>query len=139
MMQSFSRIVDAYLDYARVERGLRPASIEAYSQDLRRFEKFLAKTLGEGAEPRPEDVTGFLVELGESKITSRSQARMLSAFRGLFKFALRERLLTVDPTAKVELPKLSKRLPNVLSIEEVNELLAAPDLSTPAGIGRAHV
>ena len=135
-MASFDLLVDAYLDYARVERGLRPSTIEAYGQDLSQFGSYLGERAeGEAeGEVQPEDVTGFLIEQSRRGITARTQARMLSALRGVFRFALRERLVSVDPTSKVELPQLSKRLPSVLSISEVEALLESPDQSTPQGL-----
>jgi integrase/recombinase XerD len=135
-MDSFDGIVDAYLDYARVEKGLRPASVSAYAQDLSRFAAYLEDEakLAPGAPPRAEHVTGFLVSLSESGLSARSASRTLSALRSLFRFALRERLVPSDPTANVELPKVSKKLPSVLSAEEVMALLEAPDLGTPQGL-----
>jgi integrase/recombinase XerD len=135
-MDSFDGIVDAYLDYARVEKGLRPASVSAYAQDLTRFAAYLEDEakLPPGAPPKAEQVTGFLIALSEAGLSARSQSRTLSALRSLFKFALRERLVPFDPTVNVELPKLSKKLPSVLSAEDVMALLEAPDLGTPQGL-----
>lgn len=132
-MIAFDDLVDAYLNYARVERGLRPATIEAYAKDLARFGRALddaSKLL----EVKPEHVTGFLITLSEEGLSARSQARMLSALRSLFRFAVRERLAHADPTAQIELPRVSKRLPNVLSTEEVEALLGAADTDTAQGL-----
>lgn len=134
MRFSWDRLVDAYLNYARVERGLAPATIEAYAHDLARFGVFYEGLGRTAQEPRAEDVTAFLMDLASRGIGSRSQARMLSALRGLFRFAQREHLVDDNPTAKVELPKISKKLPSVLTNEEIEALLAAPDQETAQGL-----
>ena len=133
-MAGYDTLVDAYLNHARVELGLRPASIEAYARDLARFGDYLDDKIAEGEEVRPELITGFLLELTRTGLSTRSQARMLSALRGAFRFAKRERLLETDPTAKIDLPRVSRRLPHVLSIDDVEALLSAPDRETPAGL-----
>ncbi len=133
-MSPYDDLVEAYLNYARVERGLRPATIEAYAQDLAQFGRFLEEGEPVDGEIRPDQVTGFLLHLSRSGLSTRSQARMLSALRGLFRFALSERMIAEDPTAKVDLPRLSHRLPKVLSSDEVEALLTAPNLDTPNGL-----
>ena len=75
----------------------------------------------------------FLVHLNERKLSARSQARRLVALRQLFKFFKGERIIAVDPTEDVDLPRFGRKLPEYLSIEEVDRLLAAPDRRTPRG------
>jgi integrase/recombinase XerD len=133
-MSGYDELVEAFLNYARVEQGLRPATIEAYAQDLTSFGRYLEEVGHLEGEVLPDRIIGFLLELSRSGLSSRSQARMLSALRGMFRFAKRERLVAVDPTNKVDLPRLSRRLPKVLSPDEVVELLAAPHLETPNGL-----
>jgi integrase/recombinase XerD len=127
-------LVDAFLNHVRIERGLRPATIEAYAQDLARFGAFLERQGLTDHEVEPEHVTGFLLHLVEQGLSTRSQSRMLSALRGLFRFAVRERLVSKDPTSKVDLPRISRRLPRVLSVADVETLLAAPDVETAQGL-----
>jgi integrase/recombinase XerD len=133
-MFDWDKLVDGYVNFLRVERGLRPNTVEAYSRDLATFGRYLAEHSPAGSGVQPQDVTGFLVSLADGGLSPRSQARMMSALRGLFRFAMRERLLSEDPTALVELPKVSRPLPQVLSNQEVEALLVAPDGSTPQGL-----
>ena len=81
-----------------------------------------------------EDVVDFLSSLYREKLDSRSVARYLVSLRCLFKFALMEGLVTLDPTENLESPKIRQSLPSYLRVEEVDKVLAAPDLSTPLGL-----
>lgn len=123
--------IDVYLDHLRVERALAKNTLEAYARDL-----------GELADVAPDDVTdidastilGVVVAASRRGKSARSSARQLSAFRGFFKFLLREKAITSDPTEHVDQPRLARKLPRVLTYEDVDRLLAAPDESTPRGI-----
>lgn len=130
--------IDQYLDHIKIERNLAPNSVEAYARDLAKFRAFCADikvhVLGEVSGPI---VLQFLIHLSLSKVAVRTQARNLIALRGLFKYLRAERLADVDPCSAVDLPKLGRKLPAVLSEEEVDRLLAAPDRSTKLGLRNA--
>jgi integrase/recombinase XerD len=126
--------IQQFLDHLRVERELTPATIEAYGRDLALFARFVtARGAADAAQVRPIDVLDFLAFLTERKLTPRSQARRLIALRQLFKFLKGERVLTVDPTEDVDLPRYGRKLPEFLTVEEVDRLLAAPNRTTPRG------
>jgi integrase/recombinase XerD len=124
--------IDAYLDHLRVERSLAGNTLEAYARDL----STLAAHVGDETEPSaigPEAIAGLMVKNVARGFGARSSARQLSALRGFFRFLVRERAVVEDPTALVDRPRLSRKLPRVLSFEEVERLLAAPDVSTDRG------
>lgn len=129
-----SSAVDAYLDHLRVERALAPNSISSYASDLAKLGAF-AETQGitttHGLDPVV--VTRFLVSLDRAGLGARSATRHLSAVRGFCRFLARERLIAADPTADINTPRLGRRLPAVLTFEEVVRLLDAPDLTKPRG------
>jgi integrase/recombinase XerD len=126
--------IQQFLDHVRVERELTPATVEAYGRDLAGFAHFAAgRTVKVADAVRSIDVLDFLVHLTERKLSARSQARRLVALRQLFKFCKAERIVAVDPTEDVDLPRYGRKLPDFLSIEEVDRLLAAPDRRTPRG------
>jgi integrase/recombinase XerD len=126
--------IQQFLDHLRVERELTPATIEAYGRDLALFARFVtARGAADAAQVRPIDVLDFLAFLTERKLTPRSQARRLIALRQLFKFLKGERVLTVDPTEDVDLPRYGRKLPEFLTVEEVDRLLAAPNRTTARG------
>lgn len=123
--------IDAYLDHLRVERALSKNTLEAYGRDLQ------ALLTHEGdVEPRAfdaETIARLMVAEARRGLGARSAARQLSAMRGFFRFLVRERVLDADPTALLERPRLARRLPRVLTFEEVERLLAAPDVTHHRG------
>jgi integrase/recombinase XerD len=127
-------LVDGYLAHLKVERGLAPKTIEAYSCDLGRFAALLDETGVALEDADAGTVAAFLVSLSKAGLSARSQARYLSALRGFFKYCVAEKELKRDPTELVEGPKLSRRLPAVLSRAEVLRILDAPDETQRRGI-----
>ena len=123
---------DAYLDHLRVERALAKNTLEAYSRDLNE----LTAHVGD-VEPKAVDngaIVDFVITSAKRGKSARSSARQLSAVRGFFKFLLREKAIETDPTELVDRPKLAKKLPRVLTYDDVDRILAAPPLDTPRGI-----
>ena len=126
--------VDAYLDYIRVEKGLSSNTIEAYAHDLRRMcEFFEAKKITDIKSVYEPHILAFLVFLHRGKMESSSVSRNLVAVRSFFRFLRREKLIDDDPTTKIEFPKKWLRLPEVMTIGEVDALLAASDLKNDFG------
>jgi integrase/recombinase XerD len=127
--------IQQFLDHLRVERELTPATVEAYGRDLAGFAHFAAgRTISRADTVGPIDVLDFLVHLNERKLAARSQARRLVALRQLFRFLKGERLVTVDPTEDIDLPRFGRKLPDYLTIDEVDRLLVAPDRRTARGL-----
>jgi integrase/recombinase XerD len=126
------RWIDAYLDHLRVERALATNTLEAYARDLNRLGEHVGDTAVIDID------TGHIASLLAGNVKTgfgaRSSARQLSAIRGFFRFLVREKIVPADPTAILDRPKLSRRLPRVLSFEEIERLLAAPDLTKPRGV-----
>lgn len=123
--------IDRYLDHLRVERALAANTLEAYARDLGR----LAEHVG-AVDPREVGaghIAELLVENVKTGFGARSSARQLSGLRGFFRFLVRERAIPSDPTALVDRPKLGRRLPKVLSFDEVERLLATPQVATDRG------
>jgi integrase/recombinase XerD len=128
-------IIHAFLNYMRVERGLAQNTILAYGRDLKRFAEFLRKRQKLRMEDvNREDVVDFLSSLYKEKLDSRSVARYLVSLRGLYKFAMMEEMVSADPTENLESPKIRNSLPTYLRVDEIDKLLAAPNLATPIGL-----
>jgi integrase/recombinase XerD len=126
--------VDDYLEHLGVERALSRNTIESYAHDLRELASYLAQRGTDVTRADAECIAGFLGSLGESGVGARSQARYLSALRGLFRYLRSARHIEIDPTELLESPRARARLPVVLTREEVECLLAAPRADTPAGL-----
>ena len=127
-------LIDGYLAHLRVERGLGRATLEAYGGDLARFAAHLASVDATVTSATHEHVSGFLVRLSKLGRGARTQARMLSAVRGLYRWLVKEQTLARDPTELAPTPSRAKKLPVVLSAAEIRALLAAPDEATPLGL-----
>lgn len=118
--------VDGYLTHLKVERSLAGNTLEAYSRDLADFiGAMLDFGIGAAADVRTEHVSGWVRSLAEAGLEASTQARMLVAVRGFFRHLVRERTLPEDPSRLVDLPKPKRRLPEVVSYEEIIQLLVA--------------
>jgi integrase/recombinase XerD len=124
--------IDTYLSHLSVERALARNTLEAYARDL----NGLARSLGEDAgveDVTLEQLSRMLADNVARGFGARSSARQLSGLRGFFRFLVRERVLESDPSELIDRPRTGRRLPHVLSFEEVIRLLGAPDAATDRG------
>jgi integrase/recombinase XerD len=128
--------LDLFLVHVRVEKGLAANSVEAYGRDLRRYlDDLAAQGVSDWRQARREHLLAHLDALVRGGLSSRSQARALSAIRSLHRLLVAERLAELDPTEDVDGPRPSRKLPQLLSREEVERLLAAPNANrTAAGV-----
>jgi integrase/recombinase XerD len=130
--------IDRFMAYLKVEKGLSRATVEAYAADLARYQALM---MAEGCLAFSEEDTvvilKHLVSLRKEGVAARSRSRHLVSIRGLYRFLVREGHLKVDPTQTIDFPKTGLRLPDVLSVDEVNRLLQAPDITTPVGLRNA--
>lgn len=117
-----------------MEKGLSENTLAAYGRDVARLEAFAARRAKTLSQLGPAHIREFLRELHREGLSHRSVARMLSAARGLYRFACAEGEVKADPTEQVEPARLSRNLPRYLTLDEVEQLLAAPDTSTPIGL-----
>jgi integrase/recombinase XerD len=132
---SFDVAIQQFLDHSKVERDLTPATIEAYGSDLTDVARFVARRkIVDVTEVRAIDLLDYLAQLTAQKLSARSQARRLIAMRQLFRFLKAERHCEANPTDEIDLPRFGRRLPDFLTVEEVDQLLGAPDRATPRGL-----
>lgn len=124
---ALDRSIDIFLNYLRVEKGLADNTLAAYSRDLASYARFLQQAGCEDLALVDRDhLLAFLSQLKDDGLASRSRSRVLSALRGLHRFLVREHCLDQDPTSLIESPRTIRSLPELLSLSEVDRLLAAP-------------
>jgi integrase/recombinase XerD len=132
---SLDSAIDLFLDYAKLERGLARNSIDAYSRDLAKFRRFcVAAGLDEADTVAHRHLLAYLVQLAAAKLSARSQARNLVALRQLFRHLRAERHIARDPTADLELPRIGRPLPVILTLTEVEDLLSQPRNDSPRAL-----
>ena len=127
--------IKEYEGFLKLEKGLSPNSIAAYISDIDKLEKFLELNgLGIGPEELDrEQLSRFLTWISELGLSARTQARILSGVKAFYHYLLMEDVIDKDPTALLEGPRLDSKLPEVLTVEEIDRLLDAIDLSQPQG------
>jgi len=129
-----SREVAEYLDYLIIERGLSKNTLSAYGRDLDDFILHLAKSGKAVLAAEREDISDFLRTLSQRKLSARSQARKVSALKGLYRYFASEKQLAQDPTLNIEMPKPVRRLPSVLSVHDMEQILATAGQGKKAGL-----
>lgn len=126
-------LIDEYLNHLTVEKGASRNTIDGYGRDLSRYAAFLGREAGCGVDAiGTEDVIAFLAWLQGEGLTANSLNRALAAIRGFYKYLLREKKVERTPVAHIALAKVWMRLPDVLSREEMDLLLAQPGADTAA-------
>jgi integrase/recombinase XerD len=133
MMDISSAIAD-FLTHVRVEKGLSENTVLAYRRDLQKFRQFAVKRGLSLEGVSRDDLVDFLASLYRQKLESRTVARHLVTLRNFFRFALTQDIVSSDPSASLESPKIRRSLPGYLRLEEVERLLAQPDARLPLGV-----
>jgi integrase/recombinase XerD len=126
--------VDLYFDHLRVERGLSPRTVSAYASDLTIMRRALRSLDRDLASLDAGAMSAALVALARRGLGARSQARLMSSARGLFRFLREEGLVVTSPLQLVSSPRMTRKLPALLTREEILRLLDAPDTRTPRGV-----
>jgi integrase/recombinase XerD len=122
--------LEEFRDYLQFERGLSPRTMDAYGRDLQRLVEFAARNdVARVSSLTATHLREFVYQLKDQGLQATSIRRTLSAIRTYFAFLLAEGHVTADPTERVELPKTWRRLPGVLSREDVERILEAPDIT----------
>lgn len=127
--------IKGFKDYLQLERSMSPNTIDAYMRDMAKLVDYLILANIDLAPTKMlrEHFEGYIKYLNELGLTAKSQARMLSGVKAFYKYLLVEDLIDDDPTALLEAPRMERKMPEVLTYDEVQQLLATIDLSTPHG------
>ncbi|MFM2139412.1 MAG: hypothetical protein RJA57_1719 [Bacteroidota bacterium] len=132
MWESYKKGFKSWLE---LEKSLSPHSVQAYLRDIDHLTTFLLAS--ELTKPPEEvglrDLQRFLKQIGEMGLSATSQARLISGIRAFYRYCRMEDLVTTDPTLLLETPKQKRSLPDTLHCDEIEQLIAAIDLSAPTG------
>jgi len=127
--------IELFLNYLSVERGLSLNTLLSYKEDLYIYQKYLKKNGKDSLlQVRREDIQNFMLAQKEKNLSSNSISRRLSAIKAFYRFLLRERIISYDPTETMQSPKLWKKVPLTLNVEEIERMIAQPNIRTKTGI-----
>jgi integrase/recombinase XerD len=130
---SWMRYIKDFVSFLKIEKGLAENSIFAYQNDVEKLKDFAEVNKLDVKQIELHHLNNFVKELYDLGLSARTQARILSGVKQFFRFLMLEGDLDKDPSELLEMPKIGTKLPEVLTIEEVDALLAAIDLSKPEG------
>ncbi len=137
-MTNLDKISDLYIKHLLLEKGLASNSIESYSRDLTGFVDFMIQNGLEYIEAVDTTaILAWLIHLQKGGLSAKSRARHLITIRGLFKFLLKEELISIDPVKTVDIPKTGFYLPEVMATDEIEKLLNVPDKTIPRELRNA--
>ncbi|MFA8450403.1 MAG: site-specific tyrosine recombinase XerD [Bacteroidales bacterium] len=133
---NWNTYINGFTSFITLEKSLSPNSIEAYLRDIRKLKSFLEEQniLIPPTEVQPEHLHDFSRYLGENKMSERSQSRVISGIKAFFQYLLLEDLIDVSPAELIEGPKIGRKLPPTLSVNEIKKMIRAIDLSKNEGI-----
>lgn len=132
-MSNWVRYIKDFVSYLKIEKGLSENSIEAYVADVNKLMNFCTANKITPEQIQYDDLKLFIAELYDLGLSARSQARIISGIKQFFHYLLIEKIIDVDPSELLEMPTLGRKLPEVLSIEEIDRLIDAIDLSSNEG------
>jgi len=134
-MDQWSGEIEQFKHFLKLEKGLSDNSVEAYERDLRKLQDHFSSG-GTVVGPGEVDAAGlsdFISSMAGSGLHPRSQARMISAVKGFYRFLFMEERITHEPAISLESPKIGRKLPDVLTVKEIDTLFEKIDLSKPEG------
>ncbi len=127
-------LIELFLDSLWVERGVSDHTLKAYGSDLRKLAQWLLARHQSLVSAAQDDLLAYLAVRVETGAQPRTTARLLSSVRRFYQYLLREGHISKDPSARIEAPRLGRPLPASLTEDDVERLLAAPDVDDPLGM-----
>ena len=132
---SLDQLVDLYINHLVVEKGLAQKTVQAYSSDLKAYLLFLDdQQISDINQCDTAAILKYLIDLRNNGRIARTRARHLVTIRGFYQYLLKSGTIRQNPAKLVDLPKSGLKLPEVLNIEQIEQLLARPDATRPSGL-----
>ena len=132
-MSTWSRYITEFVSYLKIEKGLSSNSIIAYTNDTNKLKNYCEDNNLSVKEVQYSDLKNFIAELYDLGLSARSQARIISGIKQFYAYLLIENLITSDPSELLEQPKIGRKLPEVMTIEEIDLLINANNLTKDEG------
>jgi integrase/recombinase XerD len=133
-MNTWDRYINHFVSFLKIEKGLSENSVLAYERDVQKLKTFALPNLEHPKDITVDELKKFLHGLVEVGLSARSQARIISGIKQFYNFLILEDEVSNDPSELVEMPKIGRKLPEVLTVEEIDQLIAAIDLDKKEGI-----
>ena len=130
---SWKSAILGFKSYLTIERSLSDNSVDAYIRDVKKLANFAKEKQKTELQISKSDLSEFISNISKNGVASRSQSRIISGIKAFYKYLIMEDYITADPTELLESPKIGMKLPDTLSIEEIDSLIAAIDLSKAEG------
>ncbi len=130
---SWETSIKGFKSYLQIERSLSDNSVQAYIRDIKKFASYAIPLNLNELKITRENISDFLAELKDNNISARSQARIFSGIKAYYKYLIMEDYIKFNPTELIESPKIGLKLPDTLSLIEIDKLIAAVDLSNSQG------
>ena len=130
---SWETSIKGFKSYLTIERSLSANSVDAYIRDVQQLALFAENKKKTEIQIEKSDLSEFVAAISKSGKAARSQARIISGIKAFFKYLIMEDYIKADPTELLEAPKIGMKLPDTLSVEEIDKLISAIDLSTEQG------
>ena len=130
---SWETSIKGFKSYLQIERSISTNSVLAYIRDVKKFANYAIPLDLNEFKINREDISEFLITLQNDNISARSQARIISGIKAFYKYLIIEDYIKHNPTELIESPKIGLKLPDTLSLIEIDKLIAAIDLSNKQG------
>mgnify|MGYP001349658704 FL=1 len=130
---SWEKSIKEFKTYLKIERSLSSNTIDSYLRDVKKLARFAIEKKLNQLNISKSDIKDFIAEINKEKISARTQSRIISGIKAFYKYLILEDYLKVNPTELIESPKIGMKLPDTLSISEIDSLISAIDLSHPQG------
>jgi len=132
-VSNWSRYITEFVSFLKIEKGLSANSVIAYENDVQKLMNYCVSKKLKVKEVTYQHLKSFITELYDLGLSSRSQARIISGIKQFFTYLMLENLINQDPSELLEQPKLGRKLPEVLSIDEIDSLIGAINLTSKEG------
>ena len=130
---SWKQSIKEFKTYLKIERSLSDNTIDSYLRDVQKLANFAQEKNLNELQITKGEVKEFILEINKEGISARSQSRIISGIKAFYKYLILEDYIKVNPTELIESPKIGIKLPDTLSVSEIDDLISAIDLSHPQG------